>query len=263
MSRGLIAAIAVAVALVLGTLVVLASGSDHNDLPRSSQPTTSTTPVTEPTPSVGGDPTSDRLGRKVVIPSHPAGQPLAQREPEPRTECRGGAVTSPGGMQIQRSYGMPILVSSTDGPARVEGAALVGYRRSPQGAALAAWNFIARVYAGGTPGREALAKLAVLSDADRARLTQAPESNPPTEPDKFRIRFAAPDQFRVLSCDNEFAAVELALPLDTAGDRTWAGVRLNMLWRDGDWKVQTALSPDSIGGGQKYTSLEGWTPWAL
>jgi hypothetical protein len=264
MTRTLMIAAAVA-ALVVGTLAVVLANSGDDTAATPSSPPPSAPTSAGPTGEGLSDPTSDRLGRKVLVPNNPAGQPLPQRDPLPRNECRGGtSVTSPDSVTIQRSYGMPVLVSATDGPARIDGTALVGYRQSPQGAALAAWNFIARIYAGGTPGREALIKLAVLSDADKARLTQAPVSSVPNGGDQFRRLFIAPDQFRVLSCDREFAAIELALQLtpDSGGRRQWAGIRMNLLWRNGDWKVQTTQDPHSLGGGQKYSSLDGWTPWA-
>ncbi|WP_194838478.1 hypothetical protein [Nocardia sp. XZ_19_369] len=259
-------AVAIILAAGIATTLILGGGQRPHPAP-STTPSSAPAPATPPTGAGFADPTTDRLGRKITIPNNPAGQILAQREPGPRTECGPGqAVSSPESVMIQRSYGMPILMSATDGPTRLDNTTLLGYRRSPQGAALAGWNAIARTFAA-EPAVviEALGKLAILAPEKQAALTGQP-THPTPEADRYRRLFAAPDAFRILSCDDTFAAVELAvqIPPEPASKpaRQWAGIRVNLVWR-GDWLVQTSQDPRSLGSGQKYPNLEGWTPWAF
>ncbi|WP_433717307.1 hypothetical protein ACQP2U_43225 (plasmid) [Nocardia sp. CA-084685] len=267
MSRALLIMIAVAAVLAGAAAAIIVAHDDDTTAVAPSPNAGSTTP-SPPTGSGFADPTSDRLGRKVAIPNNPAGQVLVQREPAARTEyVAGQAVPSPESVMIQRSYTMPILMSTSDGPTRLDGTTLVGYRRSPQGAALAAWNFIARAYASDPAVTvEALNKLAILKPDDHAALTN-PTIHQPPDGDRYRRLFTAPDGFRILSYDDTFAAVELALQIPgEPGSKTvrqWAGVRMNLLWRNNDWKVQTPEDPRSLGSGQTYPTLTGWTTWAF
>ncbi|WP_043738445.1 hypothetical protein [Nocardia asiatica] len=264
--------LACSIALVVAVVTVLVIGRHDSSTDTSPAPITveaAPTSADPPTGSGFADPTSDRYGRKVAIPNNPAGQPLPQREPAPgRIECGpGGAVTSPEQVMIQHSYGMPVLVSPTDGPTRLERTVLTGYRHSPQGAVLAGWNWISRSYVGGAPARDTFTALTMLSADDRDRIAQAPLAMP-SNAEKFRAAVVAPDAFRVLSCDAEFVAAEWALRLevDDSGTPTttprWIGMRLNLLWREGTWKVQPSKET-SLGSGHRYNSLEGWTRWTL
>ncbi|MEU7631876.1 hypothetical protein AB0C34_18080 [Nocardia sp. NPDC049220] len=261
---------AVVIGVVAAFIVSRGSGGDAANSGPASTPSAVGSAPTDSAPTGTGfsDPISDRYGRKVAVPNNPAGQPLPQHDPAARrVECgSGAAVSSPEQVMIQRSYGMPILMSQTDGPTHLEGTVLTGYRHSLQGAVLAGWNWVARSYVGGVPTRETITQLTILPAADRSRIAQAPLSMP-NGADRFRAVVVAPDAFRVLSCDSEFVAAEWALRLDIDGTGAatssprWVGIRLNLLWRDGDWKVQTSSQPITVGPGQRYTSIDGWTRW--
>ncbi|WP_107661069.1 hypothetical protein [Nocardia suismassiliense] len=266
------ARIAVATVLTVLCAIVVVLFANRDDNPRESGTAAPRPTRTAPggPSSAGGfdDPTTDRLGRKIIIPRNAAGQPQPQRDPGPRVECGGGAVDSPQGMQIQRSFEMPILTSATDGPTRIEGTNLLGYRRSPQGAAIAGFNFLSRTYAAGEPSRAAIAALTILTEDEQRDLAQASapvEADPAG--DRFRRLFLAPEAFRILTCDADLVAVEWALraettPATTTAAGQWVGLRLNLLWRHGDWRVQLARELASTGAGQRDSSLEGWTKWS-
>ncbi|MFR9753954.1 hypothetical protein ACL02S_23345 [Nocardia sp. 004] len=269
MTRTRIVLVAALIVLCVAVVAVV-TGRDGVAHEASSELSASQRPLPTVPDSVDGfdDPTTDRVGRKVIIPRNPAGQPQPQHDPGQRMECDGEAVDSPQGMQIQRSFEMPILTSTTDGPSRVDGTNLLGYRRSPQGAAIAGWNFVARLYAGGEASRQAIAALTILTDDERRGLSRAPSPSPPDPAgDRFRHLFLAPEAFRILTCDADLVAVEWALHTEqnsatTATAGRWVGLRLNLLWREGDWRVQLAREYANTGSGQRYSSLEGWTKWS-
>ncbi|MGV9836465.1 hypothetical protein ACWDUL_20080 [Nocardia niigatensis] len=261
--------ILVAAILATGlTVILIARHTTHR-----SDGTESASPTPAPSTSVAAqintgatgfaDPVTDHEGRKVMIPLNPVGQPLPQHDPNPgRIECAASApVTSPEEVMIQRAFDLPLLMSGSDGPSRIDDLVPRGYRRSPQGAALAAWNWVSRSYVGGAVTVQTALKLTALTDAERAQI--GPQ---PTTTDTYHPEFLAPDAFRVLSCDDQYVAVELAIRIDTDGTRGgpwWVGSRVNVLWRDGDWSIQLNKEPQSLGSGQQYTALDGWTRWAL
>lgn len=265
-TRVLLATAAV-VAIAAGVGIAYGLGHNTGDTNSATAPTTVAVPETgEATPGFG-DPITDVFGRKVMVPNNPAGSPLTQRDPATRTECAATApVSSPESVMIQRSFEMPILASATDGPARLDGTVLAGYRHSPQGAALAGWNWIARFAAGGAPAHDTVAAMTTLSDAERATLP-TPAANPKAA--QWRTMTSAPDAFRVASCDSDFVALEYAgrQPADPnvkGSSPSWLGLRLNLLWRDGDWRVQYLPDLKLLGSGQRYTALDaGWTRWAF
>lgn len=276
MSRARITLLAIAlIAVIVAVVVALThhtpsdAGGDHAD---ASQDSSATARPTAGNGATGfADPTTDIFGRKVAVPNNPAGQTLPQHEPGQRVECAGGqTITSPEQVTIETSFLMPILVTSTDGPARLDNTVLSGYRHSPQGAALAGWNFLARTYAGGAPAAAALESSTALDDSDRASLRNNPTPTADPKADPFRKAIAAPDAFRILTCDQDFAAVEWAIRLGASDTTTplpdggrWIGARLNLLWRDNDWKVQIVSDANALASGQRYTSLDGWTRWAF
>lgn len=215
-----------------------------------------------------GIPDADLSGRTIMVPNNPAGQPLPQREPTgPRVECTndGRPVTSPESMMIQRNFGVSTLYSETDGPSYIDGLVLAGYTRTPQGAALAAANFLPRGLAGGPVAVEATEKLTLIPDEEIGSQEQKEaELAKPANTETVALR--TPMAFKILSCTDSFAVVELAQirDVDDTGRRmqnpTYTGLRLNMAWDGGTWKV-SKLNGSTTGG--PYSSLDGFTRWAL
>lgn len=271
--RLVIAAAVLVVLAVIGALIFVVpdrgdgTGSDVAGSPPSSAPEPAQDDSATDTGATGfGIPDSDLSGRTVMVPNNPAGQPLPQRDPTgPRTECApdGAPVTSPEGVMIQRNFGFSTLYSETDGPSRFDGLVLAGYSRTPQGAALAAANFVPRIYARGAVGVEAAEKLALLTDVPFRDDDVAAERAEPVNTDVEALR--APMAFRVLSCSDSFAVVELALirDVDDNGRRLqqpqYNGLRYNMTWDAETWKVR----PNERAEFGPYDSLDGFTRWAL
>ena len=168
---------------------------------------------------------------------------------------------------IQRNFGVSTLYSETDGPSRFDGLVLAGYSRTPQGAALAAANIVPRITAKGAVGVEAAEKLVLLTGADEpipfSNEEIAAERAEPVNTEVVAMR--APIAFRVLSCSDSFAVVELALirDVDDNGRRMqqpqYNGLRDNMVWDQGTWKAR----PSERAEFGPYTSLDGFTRWAL
>lgn len=266
---------AIIVVAVVGAIVfIIPNMGDDDPLPPTAAPPTTTTSPEAPTDSdlnTGaegfGIPDADLSGRTVMVPNNPAGWPLPQRDPiGPRVECTGDGqpVTSPESVMIQRNFGVSTLYSETDGPSYIDGLVLAGYTRTPQGAALAAANFLPRGLAGGDVAIEASDKLLLNGseavDPGARAIEEAKSVNTAT------VALRAPMAFKILSCTDSFAVVELALirDVDDTGTRmpnpTYTGLRMNMVWDQGTWKAREATGPAQFG---PYNSLDGFTRWAL
>ena len=265
---------AIVVIAIIGVLVFIVPGDDDQP-PTAAMPAPPTTEPTRQAPQGSnngqegfGVPDADLSGRTVMVPNNPAGHPLPQREPTgPRVECTddGRPVTSPESMMIQRNFGVSTLYSETDGPSYIDGLVLAGYTRTPQGAALAAANFLPRGLAGGPVAVESTEKLTLVPDEDIAGPEKkAAELAKPVNTDTVALR--APMAFKILSCTDSFAVVELAVirDVDDSGQRMpspiYTGMRFNMAWDDGTWKVSKL---DGTVTGGPYNSLDGFTRWAL
>ena len=267
-------AVFVVVAVVGAIVFVIPNMNDDDTSPTAAAPpTTSTLPEEgdsdlNPGADGFGIPDADLSGRTVMVPNNPAGQPLPQRAPTgPRVECTddGRPVTSPESMMIQRNFGVATLYSETDGPSYIDGLVLAGYTRTPQGAALAAANFLPRGLAGGPVAVETTEKLTLIPDEEiGSQEKKEAELAKPVNTETVALR--APMAFKILSCTDSFTVVELAVirDVDDTGRRmqnpTYTGMRLNMAWDGGTWKV-SKLNGSTTGG--PYDSLDGFTRWAL
>lgn len=271
----LITVAAIVVIAIVGAIVFIIPNMNDDDTPT----TTAGPPPTTAAPTPGdseldtgaegfGVPDADLSGRTVMVPNNPAGQPLPQREPTgPRVECTndGRPVTSPESMMIQRNFGVSTLYSETDGPSYIDGLVLAGYTRTPQGAALAAANFLPRGLAGGPVAVESTEKLTLIPD-EKIGTQEKKEAELAKPVNTETVALRAPMAFKILSCTDSFAVVELAQirDVDDAGRRmqnpTYTGLRLNMAWDGGTWKV-SKLDGATTGG--PYSSLDGFTRWAL
>lgn len=213
-----------------------------------------------------GTPVVDILGRKVTVPNNPAGQPIAQTEPGERTGCtpNGAPVSSPAGVQIQQTTAVPMLVSTTDGPTKVDGNVLTGYSRSPQGAALAGWNWYAASYGPGPVAKDAYEKLTVRTDELDA-LNATEQWDKPAS--SAASSLPAPVAFRIVSCTDDFASVEYAVevPVDDNGQRrttpVYTVLRAGMFYTDDSWKAR--LDSRSVSGNTEITDISSFTRWAL
>ncbi|OAK53795.1 hypothetical protein [Rhodococcoides kyotonense] len=270
----LIGLAAFVVVAVVGAIVFVIPNMKDDDPAQTAEtsPTTSTPSApTDTTLNTGapgfGLPDADLSGRTVMVPVNPAGWPLPLSDPAgPRVECTndGTPVTSPEEMMIQRNFGVATLYSKTDGPSYLDGLVLAGYTRTPQGAALAAANFLPRGMAGGAVAIEASEKLLLGGSEATGPDARTIEEGKPVNTETVALR--APMGFKILSCTDSFVVVELALirDVDDSGRRmqnpTYTGIRMNMVWDQGTWKAREATGPAQFG---PYNSLDGFTRWAL
>ena len=212
-----------------------------------------------------GPPSSDLLGRKVMIPNNPAGQALLQQDPGPRAGCDDiDNLVSPAGMMIQHTFGTPNLFSTSDGPRRVDGVLAEGYSRTPQGAALAAYNIWQRANLGGDVALTVIKNQGVTDPATLQSVEDKGIANSDWSAEDRR-KVPAAEAFRILSCDDDFVVTEFATRIfgDETGRFTeprWVTFRFNMAWSDGDWKMQLLKGAASAS---KVDSLAGWTQWAF
>ncbi len=256
------AVLAVAVAAVV---TVVATRDDDTPHAQVSQTTTaSENPPGGPT-FVGSG--KDSFGRRFDIPNELAGQALlqsgAQRrptDPEWQTGAPGGT-NQPGGWQ--QVYGGPIIpFSTTDGPARIDNGVPSGFAKTPQGAALAAeqiyWRTVAR-----PTDRTLWQQLVILTPeelADRERKI-AEGRVPDVLPENAKPLLYASDAFRIESYGDDFAVVRVARKTREFlhGGRSWVAMRLNVIWRDGGWRLKSSAGDaqplETIG------SIDGWTQW--
>lgn len=271
--RLLIAAAVVALLAVIGGLIfVVPNLGDDDAATDAADPATTSAPT--PAPSAPGSvdngrtgfgtPVVDILGRKVTVPNNPVGAPLPQEQAGERSGCgTAGPLSSPTGVQIQQTVGLPTLVSTSDGPTRINGNVLTGYSRTPQGAALAGWNWIGRVYGPGPVAKDAYEKLTVATD----ELAQKSAGETWEGEGLSGSSFPAPEAFRIVSCTDDFASVEYAIniPIDDNGQRrttpAWTVMRASLFHDSGEWRAR--LDGRSVSATPDVTSIAGFTPWTL
>ena len=269
----LIAVAALVVVAIVGTIFFIVPNMNDDD----SAPPVAAPPTTQPEPTDGsgsgsngqrgfGTPVVDILGRKVTVPNNPIGQPLPQSPPEPRVECTptNTPVTSPAGVQIQQTTAVPMLVSTTDGPNAVSGNVLTGYSRSPQGAALAGWNWLAAVYGPGPVAKDAYEQLTVQT-AELDAIAADEQWDSPASSASSSL--PAPVAFHMISCTDDFASIEYALevPVDENGRRRTTAVYSVLrtaMFHDGDhWKAR--LDSRSVSGSTEITDISSFTRWSF
>ncbi|GAB4590233.1 hypothetical protein Ntsu_80650 [Nocardia sp. IFM 10818] len=144
--------------------------------------------------------------------------------------------------------------STSDGPASVDGVLARGYTRTPQGAALAAWQIPWRAGISRSNYDTVMSAQTVGSAQDFAAMRTEDNWDWSTQP----ARSLRPSAFRITSWDGTHAVVQYALP-DKAPN-SWYLAQFDVVWTDGDWKLR---APDAAANTIKKTvpSLVGWTPW--
>ena len=268
----LIAVAAFVVVAVVGAIVFIIPNMNDD-----AAPTTAALPTTQQVPSASsgsgnngqngfGVPVVDILGRKVTVPNNPIGQPLPQTNPPQRIECTqtNTPVTSPSGVQIQQTASLPLLVSTTDGPAAVTGNVPTGYTQTPQGAALAGWNWVASTYGPGPVAKDAYELLTVHTDElDRKASTETWDS--PGQ--DAGTGYPAPVAFRIASCTADFTSVEYAIeiPIDDNGQRrntpVYTVLRTSMFYDGSTWKSR--LDQRSVAADTNVTDISSFTRWSF
>lgn len=203
-------------------------------------------------------PSTDLHGNRLETPAHPSGSALPQvpaTRPDPARHDYLSA--APARMQWQRGWGGAALpFSGSDGPSRVYGGLATGFARTPQGAALAAFDAMARAlsapegiwqqvvreryYGGGKALLDRFAR-SRQQTTDAARYIVVPEG--------VRIQPGYRDDFAVVQF-----ATRNHLGYTIA---TWA-----MAWVDGDWRVRVPEDVAALWGpGFSAPTLDGFGTW--
>ncbi|MGI5219467.1 hypothetical protein [Nocardia sp. CA-290969] len=218
--------------------------------PASSGSPEPATPSTEP-------PTTDLFGNRLEVPAHSAGVVVAQT-PAARPDPVGTdyLTAAPAGLRWQRIWGGAAApISSSDGPAQIINGIATGFSRTPQGAALAAADALARALAapegtwqqvvaerffgGGQP---------LLDRFARSRAGTPEAAGYVTVPDGVRVR---------PGYQPDLAVVEFALEgRDGYAVSTWP-----MVWVDGDWKVRVDNLEILWGPTAPVYTLAGFGSW--
>lgn len=256
----LLVSIAVVVAAVF---VVTITGTDRSDTPTPSRDgaergSALQTAPSEPSGEQQRPPTIDAFGNRLETPADDAGTPLPQ-DPGARPDPAGPDYlrTAPARLQWQRGWGGAALpVSASDGPTQIRNGLASGFARTPQGAALAAHDALARALA----APEGIWQSAVRTrfygggDALVARFALARARTP----DAARY-VVVPDGVRIQpGYRDDLAVVEFAVRSDTGyGVTVWP-----MVWVDSDWRVRV---PDNIETlwqrGTTTPTLAGFGAW--
>lgn len=254
-------ATAAVVCVILAVIVIAAVGIavTRDDDPARSSPPASSVPVTTPAAEPGKDaafgvPSSDLFGRVVAHPVNPRGQALPQVTVDRPVFAAGGEVAKPEGVMWQQTGPFVLPFSTSDGPARVDGPLVAGYTRTPQGAALAAWQMSMRLVID-PESLDAVFENQIEPSTRGSKALWAPKKwlDWSQYPAQYR-----PDAFRIAGwdADSSFAVVEYAARDKTAA--SWFTMRFEVVWHDGDWKLRrptTSIPPQTI------TTLAGWTQW--
>ncbi|MCX5042501.1 hypothetical protein OG921_04855 [Aldersonia sp. NBC_00410] len=265
----IISAAIVVLVVVGGTIAILITRHDNTE------PAAAAPPAAAPTQTDRADwgtPYLDPIGRRVETPPNPNGVALPQDEPQrpPRgglDHCPATAqdtagtafcTSPPAGVMWQQVDTVPMPFSTSDGPTAIDGEIPTGFAQTPQGAALAAQQLIARLVATKDAAIAITEQRVVFDDPTerQARLDRYAKTTdwPPIPLDRieaYRVAYWAPD----------YAAIEIAsrpYNNDTAGE--WTTGRLDLLWRDGDWQLKAGQIPGVPSGGTTM-NLTGWTEW--
>ncbi|WP_157163585.1 hypothetical protein [Nocardia aobensis] len=247
----------------LGLAIALAvplsgCGTDTSQPPSPDPSTTITTATTRPslTASLAQPPTTDLFGNRLDVVGD-EGRALPQ---DPATRPNPSSIdyltAAPARMTWQRGWGGAALpASGSDGPARIDHGIASGFADTPQGAALAACDALARTLAAPESLWENVVRARFVGDTDAfiARVTRSRTRTPDaaryvTVPDGIRVR----DGYRP-----DFAVVDIA-------NRTREGYTSTSwpMTYDGDWRVRL---PDDIEmlwqTGDLISSLAGFGQW--
>ncbi|MEV6338738.1 hypothetical protein AB0M12_28950 [Nocardia vinacea] len=220
-------------------------------------PTERTFPDLPPT-TIPLPPTTDLFGNRLEVPHDESGVALAQY-PSTRTDPASPdyLTTPPARMQWQRGWGGAALpASGSDGPARISDGIATGFAHTPQGAALAAADALARALAAPEGVWQHVVReryygggQALLDRFARSRERTRDAARYVVVPDGVRIQPGYRD---------DLALVQFGTHNDIGYTiSTWP-----MAWIDGDWHVRV---PDDIetlwGPGTSASSLTGFGNW--
>ncbi|MBF6331810.1 hypothetical protein [Nocardia transvalensis] len=238
-TRRLLTIVGICLALIAAAVVGLVVTDSRDTTPPSPTPPATTSRAANGQAAVPSKvPTADLFGNRLDVTVSEAGEALAQDPSQrPNPAVPDYLWVPPAGLRWQRGWGGAALpVSTSDGPARIETGVASGFANTPQGAALAACDALARALAAPDGVWQQVVRTrflgggqALIDRFDRSRTT----------PNSARY-VTVPDGVRVLaSYQPDFAVVQIAVRA-RAG---WTYGTWPMAWSDGDWRVRV---PDDV-----------------
>ncbi|RDI43588.1 hypothetical protein [Nocardia mexicana] len=256
-SRRLLLILALGVSAVIIAVLVLTLTPPADKTTAPTPATTATVAAPAPVTPYRA-PTVDLFGNRLDIPPDPAGQALPQDSATRPDPGRADYLTAaPAGLQWQSGWGGAALpVSRSDGPEHVRDGIASGFANTPQGAALAACDAIARAVVAPDGIWQAVVRERYLGGG-QTLLDRFARSRH-TTPDAGRY-VTVPDGIRVLpGYRPDFAVVQIAVRADDG----WAYSTWPMAYSDGDWRVRV---PDDVGAlwqpGTRVPALSGFGQW--
>ncbi|WP_415977433.1 hypothetical protein [Rhodococcus sp. 077-4] len=251
----------VVLAVIALVVVMFVTGRDDHDgtaapaAPVTTAPPAPSTTGAAPGGSGFGVSIADPFGREIAVPLDPQGQILPQSDPGERPPFdKNTPVPAPLGVKWQTIGSTAAPFSTSDGPTRIDGRYATGYSRTPQGAALAGWQIMARMLRSGDDTREGYRNHAVgppgVIDTMLAKLAASDDPNFTTN----KLMFF-PEAFRITSYSGDFAVIQYATP---RGNNQWALFQQSTTWADGDWKITATDTKPVL---PEISSLVGWTRW--
>ncbi len=163
---------------------------------------------------------------------------------------------APAGVTFQVVHGLQLPFSPVDGPLRVDGPVAAGYSHTPQGAALAAVQLVARLlYA---PGYEQVIKRqSVIAAPVQSQFVAYRNSRPQASDADLAATVARAVAFKVDSFRPDQATIDVAFPNVNGAAGTYVTGPYTVDWSGGDWKVTDSSTSPSM----TVTSLPGYTTW--
>lgn len=266
---GLGAVVAVLIAATI-TLVSVRDNKSEGEQVSKTVASTGAAPSTETVaPRAFGAPATDLFGRRVDIPDNPAGIALPQNPTARQLEGTPGWLTAApapnGGEGVwQRLFDGPVVrFSVSDGPTKIDGKAAVGFAHTPQGAALAAEQIYWRTNAN-PRDRDLLVRLVDVTPQYLAQYDRLVAEGKVSDrlPEKLRPLLFASDAYRIESYTGDSAKIQYARKARESADGqpSWVGMRMAVVWRDGDWKLTTVTGEERVQI-ETLRTIEGWTQW--
>ena len=267
--------VAIVVVIVLVT-VVLAATLGHRSqsgTPSATQPSTATAVPSTSLPS-GSDGTYagsglDSLGHGYRIPVNAAGHALPQSA-RPSSSTLTSPLAAPQGLEWQRVYGAPVPFSTSDGPREVHSDGTVsGFSHTPQGAALASWQYFTRLMVAPPDVRKAVLAQSTSNGSDRSLTSKLPDYSSYSDAGSSAVVPAgvkiAADKYTPTTAFVVWALGPLPAPDEHPTDSGYAYTeqRIGVVWQDGDWKLNLGdwATDDTLNWFDTVDAASGWSTW--
>ncbi|MBB5916871.1 hypothetical protein BJY24_005783 [Nocardia transvalensis] len=250
--------LAASIAAVTAAAAAVALTGGNDDTPQATEPATTAVTSLPSSATATRPPTTDLFGNRLDVPADDAGTALPQdpgHRPDPALPDYLAAAPVP--LQWQRGWqGAALPMSGSDGPARIDDGIAHGFAQTPQGAALAACDSLARALSAPEGTWQNVVRTrylgggqALLDRFARSRTATPAAARYVTVPDGLRVQPGyRPD----------FAVVEIAVRArDGYAASTWP-----MAWIDGDWRVRVPDDIDTLWQlATPLATLDGFGQW--